>query len=478
MPTSYQDITFTISSTKAFVDTVLALLNAIGRSGADAKERHEKIQYYKKLQENVEKTGKTSRSAIEQVTKDCGKYMDVSRVANVETMKDLASYLERRNIRAVPFVRENDDGSREYAVGFSSADTKIAEKVIAQYNAEHARGAVSKSVMFNSTNDPRKVSDLSAAEALSFMKHSEKYHMPIYVEDNGKDKYTIVFDGHQRDKFDCVRAEVAYEFAGPAGKLYRDMYNYRNESQRLIIKAVEKAQSERKFIYIEDDRHTQLWLDREGMSIHYQKGDQRFFIETDSKQFHDSLKKILLGMHNPTLFTEEEYKAYREMDAEKAKEYKRELDRKHGRPELTKEGRALLERHEKERSLYEKKLLLERPGDSIHLQALSNDEERMATYNAFNRINVEHEHDESQPVADSASILDDAAYNYTHYVPEKDKRDFRREEDIEQYMEQIRSYELEKDPYDYDYDRDRDLGPESLDDIDANNILDSEEIDY
>ena len=474
MPTSYQDITFTIRSTKAFVDTVLALLNAIGRSGADAKERHEKIQYYKKLQENVEKTGKTSRSAIEQVTKDCGKYMDVSRVANVETMKDLASYLERRNIRAVPFVRENDDGSREYAVGFSSADTKIAEKVIAQYNAEHARGAVSKSVMFNSTNDPRKVSDLSAAEALSFMKHSEKYHMPIYVED----KYTIVFDGHQRDKFDCVRAEVAYEFAGPAGKLYRDMYNYRNESQRLIIKAVEKAQSERKFIYIEDDRHTQLWLDREGMSIHYQKGDQRFFIETDSKQFHDSLKKILLGMHNPTLFTEEEYKAYREMDAEKAKEYKRELDRKHGRPELTKEGRALLERHEKERSLYEKKLLLERPGDSIHLQALSNDEERMATYNAFNRINVEHEHDESQPVADSASILDDAAYNYTHYVPEKDKRDFRREEDIEQYMEQIRSYELEKDPYDYDYDRDRDLGPESLDDIDANNILDSEEIDY
>ena len=111
----------------------------------------------------------------------------------------------------------------------------------------------------------------------------------------------------------------------------------------------------------------------------------------------------------------------------------------------------------------------------------------MAIYTAFNRINVEHEHDESQPVADSASILDDAAYNYTHYVPEKDRRDFRREEAIEQHMEQIRSrdlerdsydYDQEKDPYDYDYDRDRDLGPESLDDIDANNILDSEEVDY
>lgn len=467
----YQDITFTLRLAQTMAEALEALFKSLSQSHQDRDIYRKNLQTAKELREEFKKGSYTPENRDK--LNDLSKNVNATILKSPEATKDILRYFKKNNINCIPMVRAGKNGEKQYAVMFSAEDSKRAQRLINRYNAEYAKGCVSKGVLFNSTTNPQKITGLNQIETLAFMKQADKYNLPIFVEETANNGYTVVFDGNQENKIDYIRAGVSYEMGGPASAIIIAEYEKRINQHNLAVKSLDKSITEGISTFIVDKNGAVMWTDPTNLSLHYRKDDNKFHVDINDKEFSVSVGKLLIGMDHPTVMTDEEYTKFAYLDGKEKEKFRQEVDEKEGSQPLTKQELELLHRHEEKRTLIERKLLRENPGNVAHSLDLTNDHERMAEYDTYNKENIEFAHDEAQETPDAASIYDDAAYNYKHYMPKRDTRDFEQEQDLEKFTNELFKEE-EWDHYQYD---DRDLEVD-IDDINENNILDEQEMDW
>lgn len=473
MSTSYQDITFTLRMARTMAEALEALLKSLHRSHKDNAVYREKLKAAQALRNQFEAGVITNHNChkLNGLAKD----FNATIVETPEAAKDILRYFKKNHIDCIPMVKRGESGEKQYAIMFSVDDTKMAQRLINRYNAEHAKGCVSKGVLFESTRNPKKITGLSQIEVLSFMKQAERYGLPIYVEESTDKGYTVVFDGDKKNKVDFIRAGVAYEMGGPGSSVIKAEYAKEISQYNNAIKSINQSISEGEPVYMADSNGAILWTDPEMGAIHYEKDGKRFHIDVNDKEMATSIGRILNGMQSPTVMTGDEYRKYASLSQKEREKFRQEIEERSGSATLTKEEAAILRGHEEKRSLIEKKLLRESPGSVVHAQDITNDQERMSEYDAYNKENLEFTHDEAQTGTDPSVIYDDAAYYYKHYIPQPDNRDFEKEQELEKFAEEL--FKEDEREYGYHDDFERDLEP-NLDDVNENNILDEQEMDW
>lgn len=296
---------------------------------------------------------------------------------------------------------------------FASADDRLVKQALDEYRAEQGIGGITaKSVVYNQAKgDVRRLDNLDMHEAMLFSAHSSEMGINIAINEPSSGNYSMTFATRNKQVIDNIKATVAVELTGDAGDALRKQLQYENDNAMRISARV---QDEKDSFYIVDLDHTVIKIEEDNLVYKGRDGNIRLS-RTDS-DFNNKCTALIGSMRGPVDIESKEIKMYQSADRKKRKEFLVKKDKEHGRPQYTVEEVEAIKKLQAARELYEEKLSRDNPDMEILNYSYTNDEMRMATFDAYERINEEAIHDKEEMDASIDPILfDDARSRFRGY---------------------------------------------------------------
>lgn len=336
----------------------------------------------------------------------------------------LERMLDKEGISYVNCRREDLDGN----VMFMVADKDVArvDRVFNKFRAERSQGGmIPKEVLWDQADgNVLKIKNVPVEDLLLFAEKAK--HAGVNIALQGE--HDILFDRKDAPTMERVAASVSYDRSGKAGEILAKQARYENENACRIGEAAIKA-NERPFYIVDRKSGVAMCTDR---SLEYMKDGERTYFRKplvplkhdvlapteEMKREYQKLNAFVVTLDHPIDLTEKEYRKYKTLDrAEKAR-FLEQIDKEHGKPEITSEDRQILKLHESGRDVMEEKIYQDsindyEPDKNEHLlrPGVFREEERMQRADTTQIPAIEKEDKE---------LLENAVKKKNRYIFEKE----------------------------------------------------------
>lgn len=285
---------------------------------------------------------------------------------------------------------------------YADYEREKVDRVLAEFRAEHSRDGIADRSVFYAYADGnvRQLSGLDNAQAMLVAEHAEKRGMKIIVDEPQKGVFNISYAGKDLEKMTRIKADVAIELAGEAGKALRKQLDYENRNVVRILNKI-NSHAEKEPAHVVDLNGQKLEIDRYG--VRYEGQESVITVDRNEENFKERANELLQRMRGPVLLTDEKMKEFEKEPDKKA--FLVKADRENGRPAYTAdEYQAVREMMEK-KELYELKLSMLNPDQAAYDICIENDDMRLATFEEFNDLNEVESFEKSEEL--KPEILDE-----------------------------------------------------------------------
>lgn len=355
-------------------------------------------------------------------------------VCKPEHMRELAGRLEQLGIPHVVSASASLDGSG--IILFSGKHKKEVEQIIAAFRAEHSLGGLTtKDVIYGKAeNGVAQIEHLDHYETTIMIELAKKQGINVAVENIGKDDFTVIYDRNDKPIMDNIRMTTAIQVcSGVAYEALKKQMDYENDIS--MKRAREAADYDKnQAYYLVDSNETKMKITADKIS-YQEKGGKEIVIDTDDFRRNEKIMTFVGAMDNPIKLTEEEYRKYENLSEKEKQEYRIQVDKEKGRPQLSQAEYEAIRKMEDSRILYEQKLALDNPEQEIYQYSYLNNEMRMETFAEFERINQEAVHDRSALDNSDIELLDDARSQYRGYAERESKLTYENQEYADALLE-------------------------------------------
>lgn len=243
----------------------------------------------------------------------------------------------------------------------------------------------------------------------------------------------------------------------------------------------ERTNEERIFQRATDSKDTLYIVDADGRTAEFHgfygefKGPEfgdRKLVKRDSPE----LPMVYGLMRQPVDLTRKEFEKYKSLNADERKKFLADIEKEHGRPQVSKDEARIMKAHEKDRSLIEQKLTLENPVQSYMEMHITNNEIRMGEFGDMARDNWEDIHDDIESFKEDPTLLNDARARQQAFIVKEEEKtpedDLREEQFFSGHYEERddREEDEREQSYHEDYldvvDKDRNGIPDDMEDHD------------
>lgn len=375
-------------------------------------------------------------------------------VCNERYAKELE---ERLKDNGVVFLRTSAANKGAEMFVYADIDREKVNEVVAEFRADHEKdGIVDRSVFYAyAEGNVRQMTGLDTAQAMLITEHAEKRDMKLMVSETQKGIFTIEFAAKDLSKMNRIRTETAIELSGVAGKALRKQLEY--ESQN-VVEIINKTNRGKETFYVVDLDGKEIKSDEVGVT--YKGPEGLITVEHTEESFEERANELLQRMRGPVHLTEEQKHDF-DMENNK-KKFLVTADKENGRPSYTEEEYKAIREMAAKKELYEIKLSLLNPEQQVYDICIENDDMRLATFEEFNDINEkqteEYENDEINP-----EIMNEIKESIRNMQDTQGEpiRDHELEEDILDGQEIERSEQLEEDlSWDASHDKNGNLIPD------------------
>lgn len=325
---------------------------------------------------------------------------------------------------------------------FPEKERMLVNDVLREFRAEYGKnGMVDHQVMqAYSQGRVREINHLTRNEASVFVERAEQSGIKVVISEPGKDRFKVTYAETDINIMNHIKADMAVEFSGEAGKALNKQLDYENENVVAHLDLI-KNYEESEMLYLIDLKGNELQIDRDGVAFYDENGV--FDIEKLDPKFNEKVNVLVMNMKNGVLLNEEQRRAYEQ--CQDKKKFLVDLDHKNGRPQLTEREFQALRELSLKKELYEMKLAMVEPEQGVYDICLECDDMRLATFEELDDINEMKMNQELEPelldemkerfrqykIHDNSAVLDCDLVNFQEAVLDG------REKDIEQEMNQM-----------------------------------------
>ena len=348
---------------------------------------------------------------------------------------------------------------------------KEVDQIMDRCRASIMRGGnIPKDILWAQSNGQvDKVMGLTEEEALLFEKKAEEQNIHVSIKERDFNDFMVLFDRKDLQKIAEISSSVAYDLSGRYGDIIRDQLQYERTNEERIF---QRATDSKDTLYIVDaDGRTAEFHGFYGEFKGPEFGDRKL-VKRDSPE----LPMVYGLMRQPVDLTRKEFEKYKSLNADERKKFLADIEKEHGRPQVSKDEARIMKAHEKDRSLIEQKLTLENPVQSYMEMHITNNEIRMGEFGDMARDNWEDIHDDIESFKEDPTLLNDARARQQAFIVKEEEKtpedDLREEQFFSGHYEERddREEDEREQSYHEDYldvvDKDRNGIPDDMEDHD------------
>lgn len=267
---------------------------------------------------------------------------------------------------------------------YPSYQHNLVEDTLKEFRAEHGHSGIVDHQILSAYAEGRvrELSNLDRYEATLCAEHAEKRGLKVVIMEPVKGCFTVSYAERDADAFNRIKADVAIELSGLAGKALKKQLDYENEKVLSMIDLA-KNYDKKESLYFVDLKGRTMEIDWDGISI---EGEREFItLERTDLDFNEKVESMILEMNGPVMLTKEQKEAL-DQTADK-KSFLVKVEHENNRPVYTEEERNAIREMSLKKELYELKLASLEPDQAVYDICLENDDMRLATFEEFNDVN-------------------------------------------------------------------------------------------
>lgn len=312
-----------------------------------------------------------------------------------------AAYCDSEHLDEVIFRLRNEgirsvqgylmlNGERTGIISTADVDREQVSQIINRVREEIECGGVKPRRMIERISEGRvrMIPELTVPEAMLFARYAEEAGLCIAVDEDSKQRRTVVYPVQCARQMKEMGRHVAEAFEGKAGRALRRQLMYENRNfERVSGRVLNYGRKQDEF-YVMGMAGVRLLCRKKDVRAYDNDGMEIWREERGSKEFERRVRLAFDGIRHPVDLTPDEYLALANTPCGERATRLKEIDREHGRPRFTaEETRALAERKRKAEELYERKLALDNPRQTVYQYSYLNDEMGMPEFTALENAN-------------------------------------------------------------------------------------------
>ncbi|MDO4976713.1 MAG: hypothetical protein Q4E53_05555 [Eubacteriales bacterium] len=248
-------------------------------------------------------------------------------------------------------------------------------------------GVLSEEILYNNAEGSvMSMSGLNALEAELLLQKAKENGIALSIRETALNEFKVSFKEQDKEQMAKITTSVFYDLSKDCGELYGIRITYQKSMESQLHKKIDDLK-EPPFYVIDQDGKT---IGVSGSKFYYKEPGKKALEADRTNPKHRAMMHYVVNeLKEPVILTSKEYK---ELQMTKEKDvYLERLREKQGKIKFTEEEIRRLNLHEKNRNLYEQKLLLGNPLQDYVENLLSNDEVEIDEFVRLNHMNEEYD---------------------------------------------------------------------------------------
>lgn len=302
------------------------------------------------------------------------------------------------------------DGKFVGIISTADVDRERVQQIIDRVREEIEPGGVKPKRMIEnlSLGKARVIEGLGIPEAMLFAKYAEASKVCIAVDETDRNTRSLVYPSQYADTMQEMKHHVAMAFAGPGGHALERQFMYDHENFKRVSERVLNFDKSRDEFYVMGSAGPRLFVGERDVRIFDQDGMERQSISRSEAGSERVIRQALDRISHPVDLTAKEYAQAAGLSYKERLNVLKDIDGAHGRPGFSdKESRdlarrlgesrkALEEVMRRKENLYEQKLALENPEQSVYQYSYLDDAMSMPDFEALENMNKESIREDSR----------------------------------------------------------------------------------
>ena len=343
----------------------------------------------------------------------------------VESSKEGAGEIERmlkqEGVKYVVSELSSLNGRKIFI--YADKDANTVDKVINKYRCNYCKGGIVPKSVINemSSGYMRKLYDLSKYEAVLFSETSKLAGINIALENPSNEKYNLVFNKTDASKINNIKMTISIQEAHK--KAFEWIKKQIDYEEKVLLNLSEKIHNQENNIpiYIADLNGNTMITTADKVTYR-EHGGAEVVIDYSDTNRNEQIEQYLCIMNNPRELDEKVFKQYELSPLTKKVDILIAADKENGRPEFSQSEFLDMQTMIESRMLYEQKLAQDKSEQEIYQYSFLNNEMRRATFEAFEKTNEEHIHNQKEIREVKELVLYDEARSIYRGFRDKDEK--------------------------------------------------------